>query len=301
MKKSYLSVVMLSAFALAACGEKDKAYYVANPDKAEAKFQECRKAEEAAFLGNDKEKLKEFRNEKSECYQVRQARAELREIQAEKERAEKEAQKQAEIAKFKADLESQYANQSWQDFTRMVAGSDCVNLLDFNRDAKCQAMKAIYEEKTAPVIKELRAKGLDGLLAERGDYCKQDQRKFSACSVWETAAKEQADEDLNKLSFEELLTQSKDKFCAKDDYMGIHEPCRAFKKVVSDKEKAFVKNLADNYDNLKNTYNACVDKVAAAKGWQAKAKISGAFPCEQARDARSVLRLPFDDFQTKMD
>ncbi|QIW16028.1 hypothetical protein A4G20_06620 [Pasteurellaceae bacterium RH1A] len=288
MKYSLLAM----ALGLTACGEKDQAYYAKNLDEAKVKLKEC---EKAFWEGKLKKEDKAF----TECLAAEGAVKEQRRIEREKVEAERKAKEQAELEAAKAKMVEQYGSQSWQDFTKTVLNSSCLNTIGFERSSDCRAMETLYNEKINPAIEELKSQGLANLLNTRENYCKQDQRKFSTCDVWKRAAGEQAQVELAQVPYETLLSQEKT-YCLKGDYMKIDEPCKTWGNTVKAKNDEIVEAFTKDYEKLKVTYNQCIDQIKKAN-WDKQYEISSTYPCRHAQDARIKLRLPYDNFDTKMD
>ncbi|MBN6077352.1 hypothetical protein HYE59_07360 [Aggregatibacter actinomycetemcomitans] len=294
MKKLFWLIPVGLCLNLSACSEKDAAYYLSHIDEAKTKWTQCENDMETAMRTKDKAALEKIMAKGSECDLVRNAIKEDKRLQLEKEKNEREAQKAAEIAKAKELIEQQYGSQSWQEFVKTFVNSKCTNI--WGKTPECEAMESLYQEKTQPIIKELKAKGLNSLLNEEQNYCKQDKRRYSACDVWQTAVKEQATEEFQAMSLEQLNALK-----AYDEDYKKEQPRQAWRSVFKEKEDAYIKQLTENYDQLKEIYNTCVDQVQSAKNWSEKHRISSDYPCRQASSARIRLQLPSDDFQTKME
>lgn len=202
MKKLLWLMPMGVCLSLTACSEKDEAYYLKHIDEAKTKWAQCEKEAEAAMRSKDKSALETLMAKDSECNLVRNAIKEDTRLQREKEENERKAKLEADIAQAKAQLKQQYDALPWQEFVKAYVNSTCPS--SWGTTPECEAMKAFYQEKTQPVITELRTKGLANLLKEEQNYCKQDKRRYSACDVWQTAVKEQATEEFQAMTLEQL-------------------------------------------------------------------------------------------------
>lgn len=292
--RKQLCLVLGLALGLTACKEKDEAYYLEHIDDAKAKMEQCEKDARSAMEAKDKDALEKLMAKGSECNLANNAIREHKRQEWEKEKQARQAQKAAEIAQEKAKLQQQYGEQSWQEFAKTFTNSACANRWDSKPE--CEAMKALYAEKTDPAIAQFSQQPLQDLLAQEAQYCKQDKRRYSACDVWQKGVELRATQDFEAMSLEEL-----NKLKAYDNDYTKDQPNNAWRKVFKAKSEAYVEQLTQNYDQLKEVYNACVDRASSAKGWEQKYKVTGDYPCRQASYARTRLQLPSDDFKTKMD
>lgn len=294
MKKQRLFIFSL-ILGVSACSDKDESYYLNHIDEAQSKMKQCKVDLAKAMKSKDETEFMKLTDSKSECSIVDKALSKHRQKQWEIEIQEKKVKDDAELANIKAEIQQQYGSQSWQDFTKSFIKSKCDH---FSYDKKCQAMFALYEEKTKLAITEMRKKSLDELLADKELYCKQDQRLYSTCDVWQTAVGEQAKQVFSQLTLDKLYTL-KDKYPSEG--YPPRQPNKAWSEVFDQKEKEFVQLLTEKYDNLRSIYNICVDQVKQEKDWQKQLKVIQGVPCSQAKQARSKLNLPYDDFTTKME
>ena len=294
MKKQRLFIFSL-ILGVSACSDKDESYYLNHIDEAQSKMKQCKVDLAKAMKLKDEAEFMKLTDSKSECSIVDKALSKHRQKQWEIEIQAKKAKDDAELANIKAEIQQQYGSQSWQDFTKSFIKSKCDH---FSYDKKCQAMFALYEEKTKLAITEMRKKSLDELLADKELYCKQDQRLYSTCDVWQTAVGEQAKQVFSQLTLDKLYTL-KDKYPSEG--YPPRQPNKAWSEVFDQKEKEFVQLLTEKYDNLRSIYNICVDQVKQEKDWQKQLKVIQGVPCSQAKQARSKLNLPYDDFTTKME
>lgn len=294
MKKQRLFIFSL-ILGVSACSDKDESYYLNHIDEAQSKMKQCKVDLAKAMKSKDESEFMKLTDSKSECSIVDKALSKHRQKQWEIEMQAKKAKDDAELANIKAEIQQLYGSQSWQDFTKSFIKSKCDH---FSYDKKCQAMFALYEEKTKLAITEMRKKSLDELLADKELYCKQDQRLYSTCDVWQTAVGEQAKQVFSQLTLDKLYTL-KDKYPSEG--YPPRQPNKAWSEVFDQKEKEFVQLLIEKYDNLRSIYNICVDQVKQEKDWQKQLKVIQGVPCSQAKQARSKLNLPYDDFTTKME
>lgn len=294
MKKQRLFIFSL-ILGVSACSDKDESYYLNHIDEAQSKMKQCKVDLAKAMKSKDETEFMKLTDSKSECSIVDKALSKHRQEQWEIEIQEKKVKDDAELANIKAEIQQQYGSQSWQDFTKSFIKSKCDH---FSYDKKCQAMFALYEEKMKLAITEMRKKSLDELLADKELYCKQDQRLYSTCDVWQTAVGEQAKQVFSQLTLDKLYTL-KDKY--PPEGYPPRQPNKAWSEVFDQKEKEFIQLLTEKYDNLRSIYNICVDQVKQEKDWQKQLKVIQGVPCSQAKQARSKLNLPYDDFTTKME
>ncbi|MGQ0286568.1 hypothetical protein ACT2CV_05120 [Pasteurellaceae bacterium 22721_9_1] len=298
MKKIILFIL---CFGVVACSEKNKEYYLANPDKAEQKWQQCRKAMDNAFMSNDKSSFEKTEKD-PECKASREAIIELRKQKEEQERLEKEAKEKAAIEEARQKLDQEFGQLDWQEFTRQFVNTQCATNYIREDDYPCRALKSIYDEKTSKAKAELTKLTFADLLGQEKQYCGRDQRKFSACSVWEEAITEVGKSHFDAIPFQEL-EKINDKFCVYDGRRLA--ACHIFEKVKKQKGKEIINAYVQNYDGLKQDYNQCVKRLAEIgdnwKKYKEREAVSNYYPCPQARDARSQLGLPYDNFKTLME
>lgn len=298
MKKT-LGIITVAFLGLTACKEKDQAYYFANIDEAKSKIQQCKQQMKEAFKAKDEKAVKELTSENSECSVADRALKEHRKQEYEREIQERKAKELAEIEAIRTKLQAEYANKNWQEVTKAVANSECVSLFGFSKKTECQALEAVYNEKTSSVVTELKSQNLEELLAQRQTYCKQDQRPYSACSIWEKATTEVAKTAFANVQYVDLVAQE-EVYCEKDDYMKTRQPCKTWEETIKAKNQEQINQFVQDYEKLKAAYNQCVDQVAGV-GFDKRYKITSAYPCSQAQNARMRLKLPFDDFKNKME
>lgn len=290
--------LLCAVLGLSACSEvKNQAYYLKHIDEAETVQSECENQLKAALMSKDKEKVQQLFAENAECTIVRQALKEHRQQVLAKEYAERQAKKEAELKARKEEIEQQYGSLSWQEYAKTLSNHKCGRSLFVS--AECQPMIDLYNEKTAPVVRELKTQGLNKLLAGQANYCKQDKRPYSQCGVWQMAAYEQGTSELAVQPFAELSTQQK-RYC-NGEYGFDKGICKAWKEVTDKQEKLIVEQFVQNYDLLKKTYNQCIEQIKSTKNWDKRHQLSSGYPCNQAQQARSKLQLQFDNFETKMD
>ena len=160
MKKQRLFIFSL-ILGVSACSDKDESYYLNHIDEAQSKMKQCKVDLAKAMKLKDEAEFMKLTDSKSECSIVDKALSKHRQKQWEIEIQEKKVKDDAELANIKAEIQQQYGSQSWQDFTKSFIKSKCDH---FSYDKKCQAMFALYEEKTKLAITEMRKKSLDELL-----------------------------------------------------------------------------------------------------------------------------------------
>ncbi|MBN6709768.1 hypothetical protein JFL47_00730 [Haemophilus haemoglobinophilus] len=294
-------IFCLMAFGLVACSEKDEQYYLSHPEQAQEKAKQCRNQENEALIKGDKEAYRKIENSK-ECQAARSGLREYERQQQEKRRLEQEAKEKAAIEEIRNKLDKEFGQLDWQEFTRQFVNTQCATGYIRNDDYACRALKSIYDEKISQATKELAKVSFNELLAQEKKYCARDQRKFSACSVWEQAIDEVGKSHFEAIPFNEL-EKLKENFCVYDGRRLA--ACRIFEKVKTQKEQDIVNAYVKNYDNLKRDYNQCVESLAQIgndwKKYEQRLAVSDHYPCPQAREARSKLGLPYDNFETLME
>ncbi|PJG86304.1 hypothetical protein [Conservatibacter flavescens] len=298
MKKLTLTMLVSSVLLLAACGEKDQAYYLSNPDKAKEKMAQCEAEAIAAIKNKDEAKFKKLQSD-VECNGADAAIKELRRQEMERERQEREAKIKAELEKAKEQIMAEYKNLTWQEAVTKYVNSECNKMFIGQSDYACLAAKAIYDENVATAKNELKKTPFLELIEQRQQFCAKDQRPGSTCSVWGDAVKELGESELMKIEFGTLYEQQA-QFCQDNGKNYNHPACLTWQKVLNTKEKEVVKAYVENYEKLKADYNMCFDKRQAAKGFNARHAVEVSYPCRQVSQARSQLRLGYG-FDKKMD
>lgn len=294
-------IICLSAFALMACSEKDKEYYLSHADQAQEKVKQCRQQQEQAFSNNDKQKFRQIEQDK-ECQAAREAVKEHRRQQAEKERLEREAQEKAAIEQAKQKFNTEFGQLNWQQFAPHFVNHQCGKMYIGNKDFECRAFKELYDEKVAQAKSELGKLNFADLLAQEKQYCSRDKRQYSTCWIWE-----QALEEVGKAHFSSLpFAQSAEFESALCVYDGRSlAACNTWRTVSREQEKQIIKAYTQNYESLKQDYNQCVQRLAEIadtwKNHEKRMQISDKYPCPQAKSARSELGLPYDNFKTLME
>ncbi len=290
-----LLLTLIMGLSLTACSEKDKDYYLNNPNKAKEKLSACKIEAKEAFKDGNKEKLEQLYDKKSECHYAKEAVKFHRKQQYEKEQEEKAAKQKAELDKALAEVEKQHGKLSWQAYAKYFVSSQCRKSFILDTNYRCKAELALYEKKKQEGLAELQQQGFDKLATSREVYCSKDARKYSACDIWKVATKEQGIKELSQLDFKALL-KKKDALCT-DGWSPACQACNAVKK---EKEKTIVTNYINNYEQLKKDYNQCVDDYQKAP-WTKKSAVAISYPCYLVQSARSELRLRYNNFSKKMD
>lgn len=256
-----LPVVIL----LAACGEKDKDYYLKNTDKAKEKLESC----SMSMFSRDKS----VENDK-ECNAADEALKEHRRVEHEKQIAERkrikqeeEAKKREDVEKEKANLTSQYGSLTWRENVSNYANNPCSTYSPFENEANsatCIAWKEFYNSQKDIGKNELNQLTITEMQEKLEDYCKLDRRTISPCAVFSVAYTEKSEEAVN-------------------EYVKNPELLRtAYNKCVDDKK-----------DISKSKYSY-VDKNTL------QSNLRASHPCKQAKEAKQKLNLGYDDFDRKI-
>ncbi|MGC7559944.1 hypothetical protein [Pasteurella sp. PK-2025] len=299
MKKLTIISVVL---ALVACGEKDQAYYLKNPEKAEAKFKQCRAQIDDAFRSDNEEAYKKIKND-AECNAARAAFNEHRRQQEEKERLAREAEEKALIDEAKKTLQAEFGKLEWQDFATQYVNTECAGTYIKDSDYRCRGFKSLYEEKVAEGLAQLSKVAFDDLKNQEKQYCSRDKRSFSACDIWKKAFEMSSEKHFSQFSIE-ALSPLREQNCT---YDAQHNQilCSTWEKVYNKKSQDVIDNYVKNYESLKKDYNQCVQRLAEMgndwKNYKKRQAVSDYYPCAQAQKARSQLGLSYDNFKTLME
>lgn len=311
MKKVLLSSIIATTFALAGCSEKDKAYYLQNIDKAEAKKTECENKAKEAWKKKDENALKALQKD-AECNAAIDAIKEDRKIKAEIERKAAEAKAREEIDREKAKIKQELGQSDWKASAHYIVNSNCAKYANqFSKTGftvprdnyACKAIEEIHLENMELGKTELMKLPYDELLKQEKAFCAKDKRPLSACSIWEIALGEQAEKafDAQDLS---TLEQQKSEYGMFNNKKPLSTQ-RAFEKALRAKEQAVIENYTKNPDLLKQDYNQCVEKVKQIGDHYSKheqrSAVTNFYPCSQAKAARQKLGLTYDNFQTPME
>lgn len=299
MKKLIMTGIVLS---LLGCGEKDQAYYLKNPDQAEAKFQQCEHKISQAIKNNDKKAFEQAQKD-TECQAAYNARKEHKRQQSEKERLEREAKEKALIEEAKQKLHAEFGKLEWQEFAAQYVNTECAKGYIGQRDYACRALKSLYDDKVAEGLAQLEKLSFDELKNQQKQYCSRDKRQFSACDIWKKALVASGEQHFGKLAIAEL-SPLKTQVCTYDDQHN-DTICTTWQKIYNQKSKEAIDFYLKNYDALKQDYNQCIQRLAEiGNHWRDREKretVSDYYPCAQARDARSQLGLGYDNFKTLME
>lgn len=299
MKKFLFAGLILT---LTACGEKDQEYFLKNPEKAEAKYQQCQKEMKEAFAKLDEKAYKKAQKD-PECVAAHAARQELRRQQAEKERLEREAKEKALLEENKQKLNQEFGQLAWQDFATQFVNTQCATAYISNRDYHCRALKSLYEDKVAEAMTQLGKLSFEELKGQEKQYCSRDKRRFSVCDIWKGALATSADKHFDQLDIAQL-SPLKNQMCSYDNNHNA-TICNSWQQVYNQKNKEVVDAYIKNYDALKQDYNQCIQRLAEiGNHWKDREKreaVSDYYPCAQAREARSTLGLSYDNFKTLME
>lgn len=312
MKKILLASIVAATFAISGCSEKDKAYYLQNIDKAEAKKTECENKIKEAWKSKDENTIKAVTQD-AECNAAVEAIKEDRKIKAEQERLAREAQARAEIDKEKAKIKQELGQADWKAIAHFVVNSECGQKYknSFSEtgfaipkdNSACRAVEEIYQEATEQGKAELVKFPYNDLLAQEKEYCGKDKRPLSACSIWQKALGEQAEKAFEAQDLQTLEKQKADHGMFSNKYP--HSVSKAFEKAFKAKEEAVIANYTKNYDLLKQDYNQCVEKLQKIgndwKKHEERSVVSDFYPCEQAKKARLKLGLGYDNFEKLME
>ncbi|STY62039.1 hypothetical protein M3704_00290 [Mannheimia haemolytica] len=311
MKKIVLAGIMSATFALTGCSEKDKAYYLQNIDKAQTKVAECENKLKEAWKNKDENALKTLEKD-AECNAAIQAVKEDRKIKAEQARKAAEAKAREEIDREKAKIKQELGQADWKAVAHYVVNSSCAKYVNqFSKTGfavpkdnyACKAIEEIHLENLEAGKAELLKFPYDELRSQEKEYCAKDKRPLSACFIWEQALGEQAEKAFEAQDLQTLEKQ-KSEYAMFSDKQPISAK-RAFEKAFKAKEEAVIENYTKNYEQLKQDYNQCVEKVKQIGDHYSKheqrSAVTNFYPCSQAQAARRKLGLSYDNFQTPME
>jgi len=160
-----LSITALAMVAHAGLFSHDKAYYDADPKKAEEKFKECDKALAHAMIDKNLEKSQEIRND-AECKAAHQAYKEHKKIIRQNKyraRNEKKALEKKEQEKsFKVEYDNQITQLKSLNYDKFMSLQKevCLTVPMFGnglslKDAKCKAWKDLKQSKENEAVNSL--------------------------------------------------------------------------------------------------------------------------------------------------
>lgn len=311
MKKHLLTTLIISTFMLSACSEKDKAYYLQNIDKAEAKKTECENKLKEAWNKKDENAIKAL-SQNVECNAAIEAIKEDRKIKAELELKAAEAKAREEIDREKAKIKQALGQADWKAIAHYIVNSDCAKYAnrfsekDFSipqDNYACKAIEEIHLENVELGKAEFVKFPYDELLQQEKEFCSTDKRPLSACSIWEKALGEQAEKAFEAQDLATLEKQ-KSEYNMYDNKKPLSAK-RAFENIFKAKEQAVIEQYTKNPDLLKQDYNQCVEKVKQIGDHYSKheqrSAVTNFYPCSQAQTARSKLGLGYDNFQAPIE
>lgn len=296
MKKHLLSVC-IAALALAACSDNDKEYYLKNIPEAEEKLKECNAEVQQARQSKDKEKLEKLKAD-LECQSAAQAVKEHRIAEAKRKREEEEEKRQIAVEEAKKQVDAEFAGLDWRAFTDKFLKHQCtINFSNTSRTPECIALYALQKQKSEEGQAELMKLSFDDLILKQREECRESHltRTFSVCEITSAALRKKADEDIGKMSLQELDI-------ARHEYNSIEHLRSNFNYMVKERYKKLseemVQNLLKDYESIKKSFNECVDLYQAIpqNDRQAQRKFIDAYPCKQVKDAaaRSLKIFYFD-------
>lgn len=196
LKKIVAIAVLLLA---TACSERDKEYYQANIDNAEAKANECEQSMMTAFEKEDEKKI-EALSKDSECNFATEV---YRDHKRKLAKLERQAKKRAQAKQREEDekiYQQQYAEKlialkalPYADFFSFQ--KDCSARLLGKKTPECQAFSDLKADVETREIDVLKAKYVDGALEEfRDSSCKGVNYGDVICMLSTKAARLQSEE-----------------------------------------------------------------------------------------------------------
>lgn len=296
MKKHLLSVC-IAALALAACSDNDKEYYLKNIPEAEEKLKECNAEVQQARQSKDKEKLEKLKAD-LECQSAAQAIKENRIAEAKRKREEEEEKRRIAVEEAKKQVDAEFAGLDWRAFTDKFLKHQCtINISNTGRTPECTALYALQKQKSEEGQAELMKMSLDDLILKQREECREVHltRSFSVCEITARALAKKADEEIGKMSLQELDI-------ARHEYEPLEHIRHLFDYKVKERYKQLsdemVQNLLKDYEAIKKSFNECVDLYQAIpqNDSQAHRKFADTYPCKQIREAaaRALKMYSFD-------
>lgn len=281
---------------LAGCGDHDEAYYFKHQDKAKETLQSCEKRLENALMSGD-EKSFESLMENTECKAADAALKKQRRLDYEKAEAERERLKKLEeekrlqaIAEEKAIIRQEHAGKTWQQNISEYLKIECQTGFMQTPTAQCAAWEEYYQDAVAEGREALLQFSFEDLKERRNEFCNLDQRRGSACEVWEKARNEKGSEALAGLDLFALEDKKVD-YC--DDQSAFSTICQTWKNAWRAKSDELVTLLTNNDDLFVESYNTCFNEIEriqqSESSWREKSQGESAIrnmsPCTQAATA----------------
>lgn len=295
--KKYLLSICIATLALAACSDNDKEYYLKNIPEAEEKLKECNEEVQQARQSKDKEKLEKLKAD-LECQSAAQAVKENRIAEAKRKREEEEEKRRIAVEEAKKQVDAEFANLDWRAFTDKFLKHQCtININNTRNTPECIALYQLQKQKSEEGQTELMKLSFDDLILKQREECREVHltRSFSVCDITSAALRKKADEEIGKMSLQELDI-------ARKEYEPLEHLRHQFNYKVKERYKQLseemVQNLLKDYEAIKKSFNECVDLYQAIpqNDGQAQRKFMDAYPCKQIGTAagRALKMNSFD-------
>lgn len=293
---------------LAGCGDHDEEYFFKHQDKAKETVQSCEKRLEKALMSGD-EKSFESVMENVECKAADAALKKQRRLDYEKEQAERERLKKLEeekrlqaIAEAKALIHEAHAGKNWQQNISEFLKIECKTGFMQAPTAECAAWDEYYQDAVNEGREALLQFSFEELKEKKGEFCHLDQRRGSACEVWEKARNEKGSEALTGLDIF-ALEETKGNYC--DDQSAFSTICQTWKNAWRVKSDELVTFLTNNDDLFVESYNTCFNEIKKVQNselsWGEKSKGENAIrnmsPCTQAATAYQRRGMGYNPYK----
>lgn len=282
-----LTLVLVVGLALVGCEEKNQEYYSQHIDSAKEKLDDCLKTLYKAIMQSDQTLFNKITQD-TECQAASDAIKKDPIEQKIKEAKEKQALESELIA-----IKKQIAGKSWQESINKYLEVEECNSLFLKTSPQCKAWKMIYNEKVDEGKKELIKLPFEGIKEQMHSLCKLYKGPSSNCSLAELVLEEKAKEDLANADIQ-TVEAKKSIYCAED--INSSNACsKSWNNAWNRESDKHIKFFTENDEEFINTFNSCVDKVAAVDAqkleWSQKndleRQITDTYPCYQAKMAYS--------------
>lgn len=298
--KKLIGITLISTL-LVACGDKDEAYFLENPEKAKATLTQCENDLLEAAMKDD-EKAFEKIEANPECLAADQAIKKQRVLDREKAEAAKLAAIEAEREK----IAETNKNNTWQQNITAYLNVDCKTGFLQDPTPECAGWKSFYNDEFEKGRAILVQAPFEELKTQSKEYCSLDQRQGSVCAVWQTALADKGAEELQGLDIYQIEAK-KAEFCS-PELKNLNLCRKSWKDAWDIKNKELTQHYVQNDVEFVETYNACVDQFQAVKGqdlklndqYNAMSAIEESAPCAQAKNAYRERGMGYDRLSTKI-
>lgn len=293
---------------LTACNDQDMTYFFDHQDRAQEILKSCEKRLEKALVNSDQKGIESLLADE-ECQAAEAAIKAQRRIDYEKEQAERARLKRLEEEKrlqavhdAKAIIRQKYLNHNWQQNISEYFKVECRTGFIQPPSIECSAWEIYYQEAIAEGERELAKLSFESLKGLKREYCHLDQRRGSACEVWERVRNEKGHQLLKDLDIF-VIEEKRGDYCS--DQSPLSSLCQTWKNAWRVKSDELVTKFVNNDDLFLESYNYCFNKIekiqerhlSLHEKAQEERAIKSMSPCIQAATAYQRRGIGYNPYQ----